>query len=92
MSIAFLKELKLDALGGEGAYPLNGTPKPSPTGGPIKPGPKNPADAAASNQYFWEATFGVYRQRTTVKTRAVRRKILEKALPSLPGLAHKRTM
>jgi hypothetical protein len=85
MSLAFLKELKLDALGGDGGPPPNGTPTPSPTGGPIKPGPENPADAAASNPYFWEATFGIYRQRTTVKTRAVRRKILDKALPSLPN-------
>jgi hypothetical protein len=85
MSMAFLKELKLDTVGGEGGYVPNVPPTPSPTGGPRKPGPENESDATASNPYFWEATFGVYRQRTAVKTRAVRRKIMDKALPALPN-------
>jgi hypothetical protein len=84
MSLSFLKELKLDGLS-QTPYVPNATPtptpRPAPDGGPLKP-PGD--DATASNPYFWEATFGTYRKLTSVKTRAIRRKIVEKLLPVLP--------
>ena len=85
MSLAFLKELKLDGLGHPAHVP-NTTPTPAPRPAPEPPTPKAPGDdATASNPYFWEATFGPYRKLTSVKTRAIRRKIVEKLLPVLPA-------
>jgi len=84
MAASFLRELKLDGLGTMQQVPNvtpTPTPRPAPDGGPSKP-PGD--DATASNPYFWEATFGTYRKLTSVKTRAIRRKIVEKLLPVLP--------
>eukprot|EP00557_Chaetoceros_sp_GSL56_P008886 CAMPEP_0176505492 /NCGR_PEP_ID=MMETSP0200_2-20121128/16527_1 /TAXON_ID=947934 /ORGANISM="Chaetoceros sp., Strain GSL56" /LENGTH=660 /DNA_ID=CAMNT_0017905057 /DNA_START=100 /DNA_END=2083 /DNA_ORIENTATION=- len=80
MSVGFLKELKLDALG-EAATPV---PSIAPTASPYT-APKAPADdATASNPHFLEATFGKYRKLTSVKTRDIRRKITAGGLPALP--------
>jgi hypothetical protein len=85
MSMGFLKELKLDGLSPSPHAP-NATPGPTPRPMPEGPTPKGPGDdATASNPYFWEATFGPYRKLTSVKTRAIRRKIVEKLLPVLPA-------
>jgi len=84
MSLGFLKELKLDGLS-QIPYVPNATPTPTPRPAPDGGSPKPPGDdATASNPHFWEATFGPYRKLTSVKTRAIRRKIVEKLLPVLP--------
>ena len=83
MSMGFLKDLKLDGLGQSPQAP-NATPAPTPRPAPEGPTPKGPGDdATASNPYFWEATFGPYRKLTSMKTRTIRRKIVEKLLPVL---------
>ena len=80
MSVGFLKELKLDALG-EAATPV---PSIVPTASPPT-APRTPTDdATASNPHFLEATFGKYRKLTNVKARAIRRKITDGVLPALP--------
>jgi hypothetical protein len=83
MSLGFLKELKLD---GMQAPSPSGTPSGSlPVAPPVIPKGGTPADdATASNPHFLEATFGQYRRLTNVKTRAIRRKISDGALPALP--------
>jgi hypothetical protein len=84
MSMVFLKELKLDGLGG---LVPNAPPSASPYAalGDPKGGPLPAADdATASNPHFLEATFGKYRRLTSVKTRAIRRKITDGVLPALP--------
>jgi hypothetical protein len=81
MLIVFLKELKLDGLG-EAFAPA---PSAAPPGAPYIPPPKTPVDdATASNPHFLETTFGKYRKLTSVKTRAIRRKITDGVLPALP--------
>jgi hypothetical protein len=64
----------------------SGAPSASPPGAPPAP-PKVPPpdDATASNPHFLEATFGQYRRLTSVKTRAIRRKISDGVLPALPA-------
>ncbi len=89
MSAGLLKELKLDGIGG--VYPPinpNATPGATPPTAPRAPiVPRLPAadDATASNPHYLETTFGQYRRLTTVKTRAIRRKITDGVLPALPA-------
>jgi coenzyme F420-reducing hydrogenase gamma subunit len=79
-SMGFLKELKLDGLGEATTPPMNVAPPASPY-----VVPKAPADdATASNPHFLEMIFGEYRKSTSVKTRAIRRKITDGILPTLP--------
>ena len=81
MSIGFLKELKLDGMG----VPVpNNVPPLSPPVAPYAPKPPPMDDATASNPNFLEGTFGHYRKLTSVKTRAIRRKITDGVLPALP--------
>ncbi len=88
MSAGFLKELKLDGIGGVFTpINLNATLGATPPVAPRAPiVPRLPAadDATASNPHYLESTFGQYRRLTTVKTRAIRRKITDGVLPALP--------
>ena len=86
MSMAFLKELKLDTLAVPNANPTpNATPSANPGGAPKQdvgnPGKK---DEATSNPHFLEEMFGTYRKLSKVRTRELRRKIDKKELPGLP--------
>ena len=80
MSIAFLLGLKLDMLGEVTTPAPSATPRASPPGAPKLP----QDDATASNPHYAEATFGKYRQLTSVKTRGIRRQIKDGILPALP--------
>ena len=81
MSMGFLKELKLDGMG----PPIpSAVPYAPPPAAPHAPKPPPTDDATASNPKFLEGTFGQYRKLTSVKTRAIRRKILDGILPALP--------
>jgi hypothetical protein len=84
MSLGFLKELKLDGLGEGVPIVPDETPPPPPRNINGRTPPGGGDDATASNPHFLEATFGKYRRLTTVKTRAIRRKITDGVLPALP--------
>lgn len=79
MTMSFLKELKLESFQKEERPPssIHPSAKPSEKPGPIE-------NATANNPYFQEDKFGKYRLARGVSTRAIRRKIAEKALPPLP--------
>lgn len=85
MSLGFLKELKLDGLAQVVMNKESDTPTPaSAPNSKQADGRPQVEEATTSNPHFVEDLFGVYRKLTSVRTRAIRKKITDGALPALP--------
>ena len=85
MSLGFLKELKLEGLGQVVPNKGSGTPPVAPSVNPRGADGRLQVDeATTSNPHFVDDLFGVYRKLSSVRTRAIRKKITDGALPALP--------
>jgi len=85
MSLAFLRELKLEALAQVPGVVPSENPSPAPRENP-RSGGGNPGveEATNNNPHFLEDVFGMYRKLSKVRIRDIRRKIAGKELPALP--------